>query len=397
MGGNVKKVFLLVLFLSGMNLFTKNVNISENMNKELFECLSSNLEMTEIEFSLDGYRVEKIFEDGTNYEKISYFDSGEFLEIGKPDLPRFSRLVAVPDQGEVSVNVLSFEEEIISNIDVYPRQRLISESQPNERSFVIDEEFYKNGEIFPGKIVEIGEPAIMRDFRIVNLTINPFQYDPIKKELKIIKNIELEITSSRTGGENPKTINHKKSRFFEPIYESTIVNYSSIITRDEEYQQPSYLFIYPENASVLQTLNYMREWKHQKGFEVVAASTSETGTQLNQIKNYIQDAYDNWQNPPEFVCLVGDAGGNFSIPTGHIDPGQYNGEGDQYYTLLEGDDILADVLIGRLSFNSIFEFQTIVSKILNYEKTPYMDNTEWYDKALMLGDPTDSGPSCVDT
>ena len=397
MGGNVKKVFLLVLFLSGMNLFTKNVNISENMNKELFECLSSNLEMTEIEFSLDGYRVEKIFEDGTNYEKISYFDSGEFLEIGKPDLPRFSRLVAVPDQGEVSVNVLSFEEEIISNIDVYPRQRLISESQPNERSFVIDEEFYKNGEIFPGKIVEIGEPAIMRDFRIVNLTINPFQYDPIKKELKIIKNIELEITSSRTGGENPKTINHKKSRFFEPIYESTIVNYSSIITRDEEYQQPSYLFIYPENASVLQTLNYMREWKHQKGFEVVAASTSETGTQLNQIKNYIQNAYDNWQNPPEFVCLVGDAGGNFSLPTGHIDPGQYNGEGDQYYTLLEGDDILADVLIGRLSFNSIFEFQTIVSKILNYEKTPYMDNTEWYDKALMLGDPTDSGPSCVDT
>jgi len=396
-GGNVKKAFLLVLFLLAMNLFTENISIPENMNRELFECLSSNLEMTEIEFSLDEYVIEELSENGTNYQRISYFDAGEFLEIGKPDLPRFSKLVAIPNQGEIAVNILTFEEVIIQDINIYPRQRLQSESQPNDRSFVIDEEFYTNGEIFPGKIVELGESAIMRDFRIVNLTINPFQYDPIKKELTIIKNIELEITSSRNGGENIKTINSKKSRFFEPLYESTIVNYNSIITRDEEYQQPSYLFIYPENASVLQTLDYLTDWKHQKGFEVVAASTSETGTELNQIKNYIQNAYDNWLNPPEFVCLVGDAGGNFSIPTGHIDPGQYNGEGDQYYTLLEGDDILADVLIGRLSFNDLFEFQTIVSKILNYEKNPYMGNTEWYDKALMLGDPTDSGPSCVDT
>ncbi|MCK4696183.1 MAG: gingipain R, partial [Candidatus Cloacimonetes bacterium] len=163
------------------------------------------------------------------------------------------------------------------------------------------------------------------------------------------------------------------------------------------YQQPSYLFIYPNNDDVEENLQILIDWKHQKGFEVVAASTSETGTSLSSIKDYIQDAYDDWENPPEFVCLVGDAGGSYNIPTGHLDGGYYNGEGDHFYTMLEGGDFISDISIGRLSFNTIAEFNTIISKILHYEKEPYMGNTDWYNKALLVGDPTDSGPSCVDT
>jgi len=74
-----------------------------------------------------------------------------------------------------------------------------------------------------------------------------------------------------------------------------------------------------------------------------------------------------------------------------------NGEGDHIYALLEGNDILADVFLGRLSFNTLLEFQTIVAKILSYEKEPYLTQTEWYNNALLVGDPTDSGSSCVDT
>ncbi|HHE38817.1 MAG TPA: hypothetical protein ENL20_09635, partial [Candidatus Cloacimonetes bacterium] len=172
--------------------------------------------------------------------------------------------------------------------------------------------------------------------------------------MRIIKNIDFMVNCSGSEGENIKIHNRKKSRNFDALYSSLIVNYESTITRDEEYQQPAYLFIYPDNTTVEQNLQYLTDWKHQKGFEVVAASTSETGSSLSAIKNYIQNAYNNWEDPPEFVCLVGDAGGSYTIPTSHMD----GGEGDHYYTLLEGNDILADVFIGRLSFNSISEFQT---------------------------------------
>ena len=180
----------------------------------------------------------------------------------------------------------------------------------------------------------------------------------------MIKNINLTLNFTSKNGTNIKRRNHKKSRSFDSIYSSTLINYESIMTRDDDYQQPCYLFIYPTSTAVEQNLQYLVDWKHQKGFDVVTANTFHTGTSLSSIKNYIQNAYDSWENPPEFICLVGDAGGNFSIPTAHLD----GGEGDHFYTLLEGDDILSDAFIGRLSFNDIFEFQTIISKILIMRK-----------------------------
>ncbi len=390
----MKRIMVFFLFLVfAAFLFADWVDISENSSQELFDHVSYGIGSTEVNFALDGYEIEIIKIEGIEYKKISYWNEGEFIEIGKPALPRFSRLIAIPDAGNVEFDIIYTEEEIISNINIFPRQNLQSESQPVDNEFVIDEAFYNKGEVFPGKVVEIGEPAIMRDFRIVNVTINPFQYDPQTRELRIVTNVEIVVNTSGTTGKNIKQTNRKLSRFFEPIYKATILNYDSLNNREDGFQQPCYLFIYPDDSTIETNLEYLTDWKHQKGFEVHTASTAQTGTTNTLIKDYIQDAYDTWENPPEFVCLVGDAGGSFNIPTGYYSVG----EGDQVYTLLEGGDILADVFIGRLSFNSIIEFQTIIAKILNYEKEPYMTQTNWYQQALLVGDPSSSEQSCIIT
>ena len=148
---------------------------------------------------------------------------------------------------------------------------------------------------------------------------------------------------------------------------------------------------------LLTNLEYLTDWKHQKGFKVTLASTSETGTSTTSIKNYIQNAYDTWQDPPEFVCFVGDAGGSYNIPTFYENFTYYSGEGDHPYAQLEGNDVLEDVFLGRISISSISDLQTYVAKVLSYEKEPYMDETDWYDKSVMVGDPSHSGPSTIFT
>ena len=396
-GGRMRRIlFVIILILFYSFLFAEWIEIDANQEK-LFECRASNLEQTELHFTLDGFESETIDQDGQIYQKLSYWNEGEFAEVGKPDLPRFSRLVAIPEQGTVSFEIINLQEEILTNMNIYPRQEFQKDNQPIETRFVKDEEFYARDEVFPGEIVEIGTPAILRDFRIVNVTIDPFQYNPQTKELRIIKDIEVIVNVDGAVGENVKYNSYrKKSRAFEALYRSSIINYDEVVsenTRDDEYQNPSYLFIYPNNTSVEATLQVLTDWKHLKGFEVTSVSTAQTGTSSYSIKNYIQNAYDNWDNPPEFICLVGDAGGSYNIPTGY-----YSGPGDHYYTLLEGNDILADVFIGRLSFNNLFEFETIVSKILNYEKEPYMAQTNWYQHALLVGDPSSSSQSsCIIT
>ncbi|MCD4797165.1 MAG: T9SS type A sorting domain-containing protein [Candidatus Cloacimonetes bacterium] len=392
-----KNIFLISMILIITGLSAEWIEISENSNKKLFDIITSDLNNTQLKFTLNGYDIETIETDGESYQKISFQNEGKFLEVGKPSLPRFSKLIAIPNTGNVSLEISNIEDEIITEMDIYPCQPLQNENEKQLFSFRKDTEFYSGSKVFPLNFAELDSPAILRDHRIVNVTINPFQYNPKTKELRIIKNMDISVNCSGNAGINAKTTNRKVSRSFSSLYSSSILNYGSVSSRNDDIQHPCYLFIYPDDASVESNLQYLLDWKHQKGFEVVAVSTLETGTTLNSIKAFIQDAYDNWENPPEFICLVGDAGGNYSIPTGHLDGGPFNGEGDQFYTLLEGDDILADVFLGRLSFNSITELQTIISKILHYEKEPYLENTNWYDSALLVGDPTYSGPSCIDT
>ena len=380
-----------------MGLFFIQILFGNEISKR-FLSRDSNLKTSEISFQLDEINLNPVDKNGVIYTKIEYRNEGEFVEPGKPDLPRFTRMVAIENEGSVRFNYQIIEERKFENILIYPRQSLQNESELPSEKFYIDNDFYEKDEIYPSKLVQVGKPAILRDYRVVNLTINPFRYNPLKRELTVVTEIKVELITEGKGGVNIKKYNRPISRFFEPLYKSNIINYEQIRKRDN-YQNPKYLFIYSDENEVESEIQDLIEWKHRKGFEVVAASTDQTGSSINSIRNFIEDEYENSDNPPEFVCLVGDADVySYEVPTGHesTNSGDW-GEGDHYYTLLEGNDILADVHIGRLSFNSINQLKTLISKIFKYEITPYTDNTNWFEKAILVGDPSTSGYSCVTT
>lgn len=69
----------------------------------------------------------------------------------------------------------------------------------------------------------------------------------------------------------------------------------------------TYLLVY--NSMFESQMQPFIEWKTQKGFHVVAASTAEIGTSYNQIQAWIHEQYNAGtpENPaPSFVLLVGD-------------------------------------------------------------------------------------------
>ena len=116
----------------------------------------------------------------------------------------------------------------------------------------------------------------------------------------------------------------------------------------------------------------------------------------SSIKNYIQNQYDTLQIPLEFVTLVGDANGSVAIPTYTEGLSGYGGEGDHTYTRLEGGDILSDVHLGRISVSSTTELETVIDKIVTYEMTPPTGTDPgWFDRALLVGDPSASGITTI--
>ena len=175
---------------------------------------------------------------------------------------------------------------------------------------------------------------------------------------------------------------------FDRIYSQTVMGYER--DPDTTVGPGSYLMICPNNASVIAAVQPLLDWRRRQGYNVVFATTAETGTTTYAIKSYIQDRYASLDIPLEFVSLIGDANGAITIPTWNEDYTYYHGEGDHEYTRLEGSDPLADIHIGRLSVDSVGTLTTVVGKIVSYESDPDMSDTDWFLHAGLTGDPTSS-------
>jgi hypothetical protein len=120
----------------------------------------------------------------------------------------------------------------------------------------------------------------------------------------------------------------------------------------------------------------LAEWKHKKGMMTKVVKLSETGSSTGDIMNYIYNAYNNWQVRPEFLLLVGAP--NY-LPLPYIDF-IYT---DNYYTDFEGD-FFNDILSGRITAHNVTEAQTIVNKILLYERTPFLEDSVWFKDACLI-------------
>ena len=121
----------------------------------------------------------------------------------------------------------------------------------------------------------------------------------------------------------------------------------------------------------------LAEWKYKKGMRPKIAKLSEIGSDSLSIRNYIINAYNTWETRPEFLLLVG-APNYIPFP---VISGWHT---DNYYTNINTADIYNEILSGRLTVHSSTEAQTVVNKILLYERTPYTADSLWFTKACLI-------------
>ncbi len=378
---HLKSIFIVIFVLCC-------VSISYALTSS-FNVTAKGHDYTELEFILEDYEVIPNRVEGTDFFRIYHPEAGYIFEEGLPEIPFFSTMLVIPDRGDVSIEVISVSDsKIEEEFSFFPSQgfdMVISE----ETGFLYDSGFYKQDKQYPDKICDIGSPVIIRDYRSVSLAVFPFSYNPARQELAIHHNIRIRVTYEPAvlGVNEMSRGSRKLSRSFESIYQGTFLNYEQFRNTDLEYQPRSILVIRHHSSLLDPTIEQFVNWKRDKGFEINTASTA-TLTSNTLIKNYIQNAYNNWEHPPEYVVLIGggSSSGSFYIPTFS----GYGANGDHIYSLLDGNDDIPDVFIGRFPIADAGQLQTIWNKILNYEKEPYLEETDWYEHSLLVGDGTTS-------
>ncbi|MEM8606274.1 MAG: C25 family cysteine peptidase [Myxococcota bacterium] len=114
----------------------------------------------------------------------------------------------------------------------------------------------------------------------------------------------------------------------------------------------------------------------------------------NAIRAFLAYAYDNWEEPPEFVVLAGDGsfdfrdvygfGGNFIPPLMAL---SLDGilSSDSLLGDVAGSDGLAEIAVGRLPVSSEAALEASIARIIDYEGA--FESLD--DRALLLADATD--------
>ena len=354
----------------------------------------SNLDDDRIHFSLDSYELKDVTIDGQTFKKPVIPFGGLKSDEGDPSLPTITTFYQVAPNKSYAINVNVISSEWVNNIDILPHQTWERLSDETSDLFKRNIELYTSDMKYPENQGEVSNTFVFRDIPVVKASITPFKYYPLSRRLEIITSADIELieVDEIAPVQTPDQI----SRVFEPLYEALVVNYNRS-TNDDDYQRPSILYILPSNSSnLMANLEILFNWRHRSGYVVNYVSTSTTGNSSSSIKNYISNAYSTWDDPPEYIALVGDANGSYSIPTYFESLSSYNGEGDHPYSQLVGNDILPEVIIGRLSFSSTTELATIINKTVQYESNPYLSQN-WFHSASLVGDASTSGVSCVIT
>jgi len=358
----VKSIAILLLFAFSIAL---DAAAGDNAKVEI---LSSTPSFVQLKIDFPGVNAQTVDSEGFTMGSLEVLKRNGF-----PGVPYISGIVAISNRG-------AFKGEI-SQIDRYSVKcnfvNRIPYSDYPEKQFVLD------------------EPQLLRDFRIIRFQFFPVQYFPQKGEIQITRSVVLNIEKSGGSGKNERVFPREHiSQAFEHIYKKSILNFpeSSRFVSDSVL----YLIITPD--TYYNDMLPFVEWKEKEGIitKLIKFSDISSNPTYDDIRNYVLNAYNNWPHAPDYFLAVGDAG-IFPVKYTYDNsgfPGTY--ANDNYYVALDSiNDIFPDICGGRLPIQNSFQLQTVINKIINYESSPYMAETTWYNKAIMIA--SDEYPSQPDT
>ncbi|HDG68098.1 MAG TPA: hypothetical protein ENG11_03010, partial [candidate division Zixibacteria bacterium] len=224
--------------------------------------------------------------------------------------------------------------------------------------------------------IKIAYDQIWRGVRVVGVDIVPIEYSPGKG----IRYMKSAVVSVEHPGSAPIYDLHHYHPVMGQFYRATLVNPEAAI--------PKRTFSYSEwspdsgaellvitNSTFYEHAQPWIDWKLLMGMPTIVALTDTIGTSVEDIRNFVYNAYHNWDIAPLYLLIIGDTE---QIPT-YTDYTYVID--DQYYCLVDGDDIFPDILPGRISVDNNNQLDVFVAKLLNYEATP--DTIDrWYLRGI---------------
>ncbi len=386
----MRKLYSVAMLLTAFIVCCSSVSYSNIQTIVVNDSKQSRLELIDYstykvayKVSIGEISVESIKTDAGNFVRLNIDRFGKSSKEGYPELPIMHHLMEMPlnSQAEIEIKNYSVKEYNLKDLGINYQLIPMQMSQPkcgSSKAFEFNNTAYSFDEFYNEELVYVEQVGILRGANIGRLNISPVSYNPVTNIVKVISNIEFEI-SFKNGdlGLTNELKAKTRSPYFEGIYSQLLNNQYDNTSRTNFTTYPvSYVII--SDRMFEDQLQPFINWKKRKGFTITEAYTDEIGSSLQQIKDFIQNLYDNGtpENPsPSFVLFVGDIA---QIPAWN------NGDGvtDRNYVEFTGD-LFPEIFYGRFSAENTTHLQPYIDKTLMYEQYT-MPTTTYLDTVLLV-------------
>ncbi len=350
---------------------------------------SAKANKVELNFSLQSFSMDKIIVNGEIMDKVMMPSAILPSDEGTPDLPSIGQYVAIPQGATASLKVVSYKEQHYNNVEVSPAPRIPAVSDDSPLHYEKDNSIYNKNAFYPENPFMVSENMKIRGVDAVVLGISPFQYNPVTKELIVYTDVELEITFE--GGNNHFGEDRLRSRFWEPILEDMLINYSSLPKVDlfpdnipeSKNSNFEYIIITPDNPHFITWADSLRRFRSAQGIRTGVFQLQQIGgNNAGAIETFINNAYNTWQIPPAACLLLADYGnaGDNTITSPFHDNYCVS---DNIYADIDGDH-LPEISFARMTAQTPTHLETMIGKIISYEQNP-PTNPDFYLNPLTAG------------
>ena len=399
----MRKALPITLFLTALLAFIGNVALAQTFNypvkgKQGFNLTEKTRDGLHISYNVGQVTLNQLNYRGEEMSEVSITAIAIPADAGSPNLPTDSRMMAIPQGATASLRVVSFEKETLHDVNIAPALRIQSEKEEPDMNYVKDMAIYGKDAFYPAEPFIMGNSYI-RGVESVTVSITPFQYNPVTRDLIVYTHVELAVEFE--GGTGHFGDDRLRSPYWDPILAAELMNYDQLPVIDYEARMQEwlrddkdgaeYLIITPNNDAWAEYANQLKDYRTRQGILTKVYRLDEMpANNTNQMKAWFHNAYHTWDIPPVAICLLGDHGSNLGqyIPAEYTYHSQSYGNciTDNFYADAEGNDNLPDMVFSRLVAQNANELPVFVSKQLEYEYTnPNMDPSFYARPITALG------------
>ncbi|MCD4683000.1 MAG: hypothetical protein K8R86_06930, partial [Bacteroidales bacterium] len=230
-----KKVLLLVISIMffSFQMRAEWVQLNEQNKPQtppIVTLISDDNSSSVLKIEISGFELKNFNVKGQEYQMIDLLTESFVTKPGFPGLPYIAKVLAIPDQAAVSVEILETGDiHTFQNINLPPARTSWMEGDP-ETSYIVNKEAYSSNSIYPNAYVDVDAPSIFRNFRIARVSVYPIRYIPAKSELQVVSSITIRVNYGAGEVINPKTTPKRPiAPSFGQLYKDFIFNYQSVL------------------------------------------------------------------------------------------------------------------------------------------------------------------------